>query len=42
MDYSKVDAEELKEEIYLRQMIGIPDVLPRSQESLIAAAMNRP
>ena len=29
MDYSKVDADELKEEIYLRQMMGIPDVLPR-------------
>jgi hypothetical protein len=29
MDYSKVDAEELKEEIYLRQQMGIPDVLPR-------------
>jgi hypothetical protein len=29
MDYSKVDAEELKEEIYHRQMMGIPDVLPR-------------
>jgi hypothetical protein len=29
MDYSKVDADELKEEIYLRQLIGIPDVLLR-------------
>jgi hypothetical protein len=29
MDYSKVDADELKEEIYHRQMMGIPDVLPR-------------
>jgi hypothetical protein len=29
MDYSKVDADELKEEIYLRQLIGITDVLPR-------------
>ena len=29
MDYNKVDSDELKEEIYHRQMIGIPDVLPR-------------
>jgi hypothetical protein len=29
MDYSKVDADELKEEIYHRQMMGIPDVMPR-------------
>jgi hypothetical protein len=29
MDYSKVDADELMEEIYHRQMMGIPDVMPR-------------
>jgi hypothetical protein len=29
MDYSKVDSDELKEEIYHRQMMGIPDVMPR-------------
>ena len=29
MDYSKVDSDELKEEIYHRQQMGIPDVLPR-------------
>jgi hypothetical protein len=29
MDYSKVDSDELMEEIHHRQMMGIPDVLPR-------------
>jgi hypothetical protein len=29
MDYSKVDADELKEEIHHRQQMGIPNVLPR-------------
>jgi hypothetical protein len=29
MDYSKVDADELKKEIYHRQLMGILDVLPR-------------
>jgi hypothetical protein len=29
MDYSKINSDELKEEIYRRQQMGIPDVLPR-------------
>jgi hypothetical protein len=29
MDYSKINSEGLEEEIYRRQMMGIPDVLPR-------------